>query len=169
MPRFLNDKSGFTLLETMIAMAIMMVAFASILAVESGSINASNRAKQLNIVAMLAKNQMIEAEYEIEGKTFEEVKKKDGGNFAQPYQDYRWTMEIKEIKFPSLNFGGSKASGGEDDGGITGLMTKLLTNYISKAIRELTVTIFWKKGPGEQSFSVSTYWVDLNHEFELQE
>ena len=58
-------------------MTIMVLAFASILAVESGAINASDRAKTMNIVQMLAKNQMIEWEYRIEGRTFDEVKKED--------------------------------------------------------------------------------------------
>src|SRR6478735_4350708 len=81
---------GFTLLEVIIAMAIMTLAFSSILAVEMGSINASARAKQMNIVAMLAKNQMVETEYKIEGKKFDEVKKEESGAFPSPYQDYTW-------------------------------------------------------------------------------
>ena len=75
-----NSNAGFTLLETMIAMAIMMVAFSSILMVESSSINSSMRTKQLNVVAMLAKNIMVESEYLFEGKTFDEFKKEETGS-----------------------------------------------------------------------------------------
>ena len=49
------------------------------------------------------------------------------------------------------------------------MLTKLVTNFLSKALREVTVTISWKKGAGEQSYAVTTYWVDLNHEFQLSE
>ena len=101
--RFLpNSDSGFTLLEVVIALTIMILAFASIIMVESNSLNATTRARQMNIVAMLARNQMAELEYKVEGKTFEEFKKTDGGTFAAPYTDYRWTTEIKELEFPNL-------------------------------------------------------------------
>lgn len=162
---------GFTLLEVIIAMAIMVIALTSILSVESGSISASARAKQMNIVAMLAKNKMIETEYELEGKSFEEVATESSGQFTNPYQDYSWQTTIKEITFPNLAMGqasgdGSSGEGGNDLGNMVG---KLVTKFFSKAIREVTVNIIWKKGSGEQHFSVSTYWVDLNHEFELNE
>lgn len=165
------DDSGFTLLETIIALAIMVLALASILSIESNSLNASMRAKQMNIVAMLAKDKMVEVEYEIEGKTFEEVKKENAGAFEEPYSDYRWTWVVKELEFPNLNLapagGAQGGEGGQSD--ITELLTRLVTNFFSKALREVTVTVFWRKGGGEQSFSVSTYWVDLNHEFQLSE
>ncbi|OFZ17927.1 MAG: hypothetical protein A2X94_12875 [Bdellovibrionales bacterium GWB1_55_8] len=169
----MKNESGFTLLETLIAMAIMLVAFTAILSVQSASINASDRARQMNVVAMLAKNRMIEYEHEFEGKTFDEFKKKDAGQFKSPYEDYRWETEIKEIEFPNLNLssGGNKEeSGGGDDSASSDTasqMTKLVTNHLSKAVREATVTVFWKKGTGEQHFSVSTYWVDLNRDFQL--
>jgi type II secretion system protein I len=176
--KFLGNK-GFTLLEVIIAMAIMTLAFSSILAVEMGSINASARAKQMNIVAMLAKNQMVETEFKIEGKTFEEVKKEETGAFLPPYQDYKWKTTVREIKFPKISpigakgaAGGGATTGGAGGGGedqFTELVTKLISNFFSKAIREVTVTVLWKRGTAEQTFSLSTYWVDLNYEFKFSE
>ncbi len=171
-----KKEQGFTLLEVMIAMAIMLISLASILAVESNSINATRRAKQLNIVAMLARGRMIKLESEFEGKTFSEFRKEDGGNFDEPYQDYRWSYKVKELTFPNIGGGGGGdkgegASGGaaESGGGMAEMVTKLLTKYLSKSLREVALTVFWKRGSGEQSFTVATYWVDLTHEFELTE
>jgi general secretion pathway protein I len=169
-------EEGFTLLEVIIAMTIMVLAFASILAVESNSISATTRAKEANIVAMLARNKMVDLEYSVEGKTFDEVKKTDAGHFDPPYESYRWETAVKEIKFPNMNFGGggtqsgSSRSSSEDQGNqYVELLTKLVTNFFTKALREISVTVYWKRGTGESSFSVSTYWVDLNHEFETSE
>lgn len=169
---------GFTLLEVLIAMAIMMIAFTAILGVQSASINATRKAKILNIVAMLAKNQMIKTELDLEGKTFDEMKKEDGGQFAEPYQDYAWKEVIKEVTFPNLNFagGGGGDSGGSGGGGggdnadeMTTKVTRLLTKYLSDSLREVTITITWKVGSGEQHFDLSTYWVNLNGEFKFSE
>ena len=163
-----NTISGFTLLETMVALAIMMIAFSSILLVESRSLSTSAKAKQMNVVGMLARNEMIKTEYEIEGKTFDEVRKDETGQFEEPFKDYTWSRSIKELKFPALNVGGG-GKAGDGNAQIAELLTKLVTNFFSKAMREVIVTIKWKRGSGTQSFTVSTYWVDLNHEFQLQE
>lgn len=167
-----RNHDGFTLLETMIAMAIMLVAFTSILMVESASINTSIKAKQMNFVGLLIKRSLIEAEEELAGKTFDEVQKEKTEQFKPPFEDYKMTRKIKEIKFPELNVSGNGESGGSDSEGSSSYadqITKLLTNFLSKAAREVSVTITWKKGSGEQSFTVSTYWVDLNHEFALSQ
>ncbi|MBC7692457.1 MAG: type II secretion system protein [Methylotenera sp.] len=179
MPSLLRSNSGFTLLETMIAMTIMLMAFASILMVESSSVRTSAKAKQMNVVAMLARNEMVKFENDFEGKPFAEVKKDETGQFKPPFQDYTWVHTVREMKFPAMNMsgGGGTAKSGTsgdkvDTGGtdqIAELLTKLITQYFSDAIREATVTIKWKRGASEQSFSVSTYWVDLNHEFKFTE
>jgi prepilin-type N-terminal cleavage/methylation domain-containing protein len=168
MKRLLSNSSGFTLLETIIALAIMVVTLASIITVESNSVQASIRARQMNIVAMLARNRMIELEYAIEGKKFDEVKKEDSGDFGDAYKDYRWKTEVKEIKFPALGgSGGEKKEEGQTE--TVALLMKYITNFLSKAVREISVTIVYKRGGGEANFTVSTYWVDLNREFTLSE
>lgn len=182
--RFLRNNSaeeGFTLLEVIIAIAIMVMALGSILTVQSGSLNASAKAREMNIVAMLAKSKMVDIEGTFEGKPFNEVKKEDGGAFPAPYEEYRWTTLVKEIEFPNLSAtaptqgGGDSAGGGESAGGGGGqpqaaeTLTRLVTNFLSKAVREVTVTVIWKRGTNDQKFSLTTYWVDLNHEFSLSE
>jgi general secretion pathway protein I len=177
-------EAGFTLLEVMIAMAIMMLAFSSILMVQSSSLNTSEKAKNMNIVQMLARNLMIDTELEIRGKQFTDVKEEESGEFDAPYAEYKWKRAVKEIKFPELNISGpgdaggtagdqsAAAGGGGDDQGNTQSgeqLTRLLTQFLSKAVREVTVTVSWRRGSGEQSYSLSTYWVDLNHEFQLSE
>ena len=170
-----SKRGGFTLLEVIIAMAIMTMAFAAILSMISNGINASARTHKMIIVGMLAKRQMMEVEYKYEGKTFDEVKKEDSGTFPSPYADYRWTYEIKEIEFPNLGSMNSGSSGGaasdtdNNSSDIADMMTKLVTQFLSKAIRQVTVKIIWKNGTKDQDFSVATYWVDLNHEFQLTE
>ncbi len=169
--RLLRSRDGFTLLETMIAMAIMMVAFSSILMVQSSSINTSAKAKQMNVVAMLSRNLLIETEGLIETKKFEEIRSEEKGQFPDPYQDYTWTREVKEVTLPDLSALFAPPEGGAADpaagGQSTELLGKLVTNYLSKAVREVIVTITWKRGDGTQNFAVSMYWVDLNSAFQL--
>jgi len=179
-----KNNAGFTLLEVMIAIAILVVALGSIIAIQGSSINATMRARTMNTVAMLAKSQMVETEFKIQGKAFEEVRKEEQGQFPAPHQDYRWITTVKEIKFPQIRLpGAGNGAGGGSDGAASGgapgfsggqgnmeeMVAKLTTNFLSKAIREVTVEVLWRQGKTEQSFSLTTYWVDLNYEFSLTE
>lgn len=169
LPSLGQDRSGFTLLEVIIAVTIMVMAFAAILSVESNSINATTRAREINIVTMLARGKMVELEYKVEGKTFEEVRSGEEGGFEAPYENFHWKTEIREIKFPNMDFGNGK--GDKEDAGsqYAEQLTKLVTKFFTKAIREMVVTISYKRGGGDMSYTVSTYWVNLNQEFETSE
>lgn len=161
--------AGFTLLEVLIAMAIMTVMFASILSVQSGSINAANRARTMNTVAMLARRKVTETELAVQNKQFDEVKEEEEGAFDAPFADYRWKSEVKKLEFPQLRLG--VAAPGQDDpaggGGSTGqtdvqeIIAKALAKYLTESVRELRVTILWKVEKVDRTFTVTSYWVDL--------
>lgn len=177
-----KGQGGFTLLEVMIAMAIMVIAFASILMVQSNSLQASVRAREINTASMLLKQMMIETEYATEGKRVDELRKEETGQFKDPFQDYSWKREVKEIKFPNIASLASAGGAAQGESGSKGSessssgvsstveqLGRLVTNYLSKALREITVTISWKSGSGTRSASASMYWVDLNRGFDLTE
>lgn len=152
-------------------MTIMVIAFASILSTQASSVNATRRARELSVVAMLARNAMQDTEFELMGKSFDEVKKEDSATFKAPYENYRWSRVIKEIEFPDLNFtkSSNSTSGDNTTSDLVSLMTRLVAKFLSKAMREVTVTILVPNGEKTQKYDVTTYWVDLNHEFEVSE
>lgn len=175
-----TSAAGFTLLEVMIAIFIIAIGISAILVAENNSLEVTLRAKRMTTVAMLAKNAMIQAEREIEGKTFDETKKEASGTFDAPYADYRWERKIKEITFPNVldssgagaaGAGGSSSSDKSDqmkDPNVERIV-KVATNYLSKSTRELTITILWTEKKQEQSFIMSQYWVDLKHAFDIND
>jgi type II secretion system protein I len=160
------SQRGFTLLEVLIAMAIMSVSIGAILMLEGNNRDAMTRAEQMNIVAMLAKNKMVETELELEGASFEELSGESSGSFQAPYEEYRWTRKIEEVEFPNL----MEMAGQGEDGRVSqaeAMMGQLITKFLSNALREIAITVTYPRGSGEQDFVVSTYWVDLNHELSL--
>jgi prepilin-type N-terminal cleavage/methylation domain-containing protein len=175
----LSNDRGFTLLEVMIAIGVLAIGIGAILTAENNSLDVTLRAKRMTTVATLAKNQIIDAELELQGKTFDEVKEDSTGKFDAPYADYSWERKIKEITFP--NVVGPGGGGGAAEGGAAGGATasgsnpevdrivKIATSYLSKSTREITVTIKWVEKKEDQKFTVSQYWVDLNHEFNFSE
>jgi prepilin-type N-terminal cleavage/methylation domain-containing protein len=178
MRRLLRNDRGFTLLEVMIAMAIMLVSFSSILAIQSSSMNSALRSRQIHEVGMLARWAMAQTEVEITGKKFDEITEEISGQFEEPYQDYSWTRKVKEVKMPNLsgiakaaqeaNAGADAKSADEDkNSAILEQMTKVITNFLSKAVREVTLTVSWKRGATTQKYEIAMYWVDLNSDFAI--
>jgi prepilin-type N-terminal cleavage/methylation domain-containing protein len=163
-----HSQSGFTLLEVMIAVGILAIGIGSILVAENNSLDIMLRAKRMTTVAMLAKNAVIEAEREISGKSFTEVKEEESGQFKPPFQDYRWERKISEVKFPQVL---DQAQQKKDEVNTvdenTMRVVKIATNYLSKSSREINVTIKWTENKQEQKYSVSQYWVDLNHAIDI--
>lgn len=150
----------------------MTVTFASILMVESNSIQAVTRTKILNVVSMLIQTTLTETEYLIENKQFTEVKDEETGTYPEPYQDYSWKRKIKELEFPDLSTALNNSEGEEKQPNqqtdILQTMNRLLTNFLSKAMREVTVSVIWNTTGKPEEFSVSFYWVNLNAEIPLQ-
>jgi prepilin-type N-terminal cleavage/methylation domain-containing protein len=171
-----RSQDGFTLLEVMIAIGILAIGIGAILSAENNSLDVTLRAKRMTTVATLARNTLVEAEREIQGKTFDETKKEASGKFDPPFSEYSWERKIKEITFPNLlnsqSGGGTKTDQKEGAQGVdpnVERVVKIATNYLSKSSREISITIKWKDKGEEQKYNVSQYWVDLNHEFNMSE
>jgi len=162
--------SGFTLLEVMIAIGILAIGIGAILVAENNSLDVTIRAKRMTSVATLARNIMVQTEREVQGKTFDETKTDDFGKFDAPFSEYSWERKIKEVSFPNVMAPGA---GEQKPGEVKSTdenverIVKIATKFLSKASREITVTIKWTEKGQEQKFSVSQYWVDLNHEFNM--
>ena len=168
----LQNESGFTLLEVMIAIGILAIGIGAILVAENNSLDVTMRAKRMTTVATLARNALIDAEREVQGKTFDETKKESSGKFDAPYSDYSWERKIKEITFPNVLSPEAKQEAGKPGDAVdpnVERVVKIATNYLSKSSREINITIKWKEKGEDQKFSVSQYWVDLNHEFNMSE
>lgn len=164
--RHTRTMSGFTLLEVMIAVAIMVVAFSAILTSQSSAIMLVTKTKELNIAAWLARNKMMESEHLLDGKSFGEMDKEKEEQFPEPFAKYKWKREVREVKFPDLALPKKEdAAGGIPEQ--ARLLVQTLTKYFNDNLRELVVTVSWQRGTGEEKITVATYLVDLTKGFDF--
>ncbi|MBW2331078.1 MAG: type II secretion system minor pseudopilin GspI [Deltaproteobacteria bacterium] len=90
-----NDKSsGFTLLEVMVAIAIIAIALTAVLGSQSQSLSLASEAKFSTTAAFLAQGKMAE----IEAEKPEDLTS-DSGDFGEDFLGYRWDQSVNDVTF----------------------------------------------------------------------
>ncbi|MCS6897683.1 MAG: type II secretion system protein GspI [Nitrospira sp.] len=127
------SQSGFTLLEVMLAIALLAVALPILLGLRNFDVDLHQRARELTTATLLAQEKLLETElaglYPI-GETAGEFRTAPLGASpitpaAERPSGYRWKQTIAPTPF--------------------------------ELIREVRVTISWLRGTSEETVEVSTY------------
>lgn len=84
-----NKANGFTLMEVMIAMAILAIALVAVFQLQSQSISMATDSRFMTTAALLAQSKMVEAEA---GSTLSN--RKEDGDFGPDYPQYIWRLEV---------------------------------------------------------------------------
>jgi general secretion pathway protein I len=91
--------SGFTLLEVMVAVAIMAMVLVTLLGLRNNSIQDVGRAERITTATMLAKRKMVDAT--LNGKP--RLPAEDEGTFTEDeFADYTWKKTIIPTPFTQL-------------------------------------------------------------------
>lgn len=133
MPTAFSRESGFTLLEVMLAVALLAIALPVLLGLRNFDIDLHHRARELTTATLLAQEKLLETElaglYPI-GETTGEFRTPPFGTLMVAHTSdrpagYRWKQTIAPTPL--------------------------------ELIREVRVTISWPRGKTEETVEVSTY------------
>jgi len=80
-----NRSAGFTLLEVMIALAVIGVALVALLGLAQRSISTNQRLQQITRATLLAQSKMAEIETGIESNSSDAK-----GDFPEPDEEFHW-------------------------------------------------------------------------------
>jgi general secretion pathway protein I len=83
-----------TLLEVMIAMAIIAIALVAVFGSQSQSLSLANEAKFNTTAALLAQGKMAEIEI-LKGEDLAS----NSGDFGEDFPDYRWDLTVSDVAF----------------------------------------------------------------------
>ena len=167
-----ND--GFTLLEVLIAMAILSIALLVLSRAQQNGILVSQYEEQQITAATLAKWKMTDVELQLEKKGFGDDEKEECGKFEEDLDDrafagweWCWTMKKVSLPLPMDMLGGGKDGDGKKTGGGApalpgGLDPKAAGEALSKAVRVLKMQIKWKLGATDQRLDVTTHMVNFS-------
>jgi general secretion pathway protein I len=162
-----SNRKGFTLVETLIALAIMVTS----LMVLSQSISAAfarTKKTQVNFeIASLLERKMIDVQMEYGNKAIESIPEDKEDNFGEKFPDYRWKLKSKKLELPDLSALLTSQDGGADQ--MTISVSRQLFEAISSAIKEVTVTVIYKPKDAKKPLeaSVTKYFVDYDKPVEF--
>jgi len=88
-----NKAKGFTLMEVMIAMAILAIALVAIFQLQSQSISMATDSRFMTTAALLAQSKMVEVE-----TASSLSNKSENGDFGSDYPQYAWHLEIGDTQ-----------------------------------------------------------------------
>ena len=92
---------AFTLLEIMVALAIIGIAMVALLSLGNRSIGVHDRLQHLTQATLLAQQKMSESELEARRGGVAQLAAGEGV-FTEPFTDYRWRIEIINTPLPAV-------------------------------------------------------------------
>lgn len=155
-------QKGFTLIEVMVAMMIMVGAIVILYASSAGTQGRIRKSRVYNNVALLLERKIAEVEAVNLGKSLTEISDAEG-DFGKDYPEYRWTFATQAFEMPDMTAAVSRDGASQD---LINILSQL-SDVMSQSILEGTVTVYVNSGKKEVPFSVTTYFVDYNKEVSL--
>ena len=169
---------GFSLLEVMVALAILATSLLAISDVVGGALRNQVRARNLQVATLLARAKMVQLEDHYEWKGFPATDESDEGSFDdEGHPEIRWRLEVvapaqgldadavvravtgTDLKnlLPPPEQAPQLAPFQAQIGAVLQMMSQKLGDNVKKGLRELRLTVTWPENGRRESFEVKTH------------
>ena len=157
-----KNKSGFTLVEVLIAIAIFALSLVALTTSWYSNELKTRKARVATQAALLLEQNMAEFEMLYENENLSSLPEEESGDFGEDYPNYRWSFESQEFTMPDLSQ--ALISSGEEQANqqMMLMIMQQMKGYFSEAIKEAKVTIYVKIRDKEARYSATTYFVDYD-------
>jgi len=181
---------GFTLLEVMVALAILAGALALVGTGIAQNVRQAHHSRQVRMAALLMRQRMADIEADLYKNGFSDFPEEETGDFKDSgFPTFRWVTRAEKVELPA-NLGQSAADAsrqladatsalGQSSGTNTlalaqaadsSMMSTLLSSFggvvdqvrmaMEDSIRRVTVRVVWMEPPREEHLEVTAYFVD---------
>lgn len=172
-------KPGFTLLEVLVAVAILSISLTSLLTSQMNALRATRYAQSITAMAFLAESKLIDIEYQIkeEEDGWGDNDKEFEGDFSEegwPDVTYKCVADMIEMpEYSALQRAADAADAAESqESGVDvqdvgeqafdslAMVWPIIKEAIERAIRKSHCTVYWSDGNIDREFRVDTFWTD---------
>jgi general secretion pathway protein I len=167
--------AGFSLLEVLVALAILAMSLVVLSRIVTGNVVAANHARMITAATFLARSRISMMEQSLAEYGFAEMDGEDNGTFAEEgYPKFRWYSYVERIELPAnaaqkvqdvsnkqtLSNNPMEVLSGFMGGFMATLMEPIRLG-LQESVRKMTVKVLWNEaGKPEQSFEVVTFLTD---------
>lgn len=171
-----DEERGFTLLEVLVALAILGLSLSSMLSAQVDAMRATRYAQGLTAASFLAEYQLVEIEWQMREDGWVEQDQTFEGDFSdQEWPDMRYVCVVDFIELPEYNQlveaktdadnatdgdEGLVQDAGDEAFGALGLVWPMVKAAIEGSIRKAQCTVYWTDGKLEHDVTVATFWTD---------
>lgn len=170
-----GGQGGFTLLEVLVAVAILSISLSSLLWSQINSLRATRYARGVTAAAFLAEYQLTEIEWQQINDGWQQSDIEYEGTFDDEgwpdvsYQclvdfielpEYNQMLEAKTDADNALGDDAAYADAGDQAFSALGLVWPIVKQAIENSIRKASCTVLWTDGKIEHEFEVQTFWAD---------
>jgi prepilin-type N-terminal cleavage/methylation domain-containing protein len=169
-------RSGFTLLEVMVALAILAISVMVLIDAQTAAVEMREQGDEMVVGTLLARDIMTLVELRMEKEGFGELTITEDGDFrAEEYLDgfeeHRWEYEVSRIEIDIgriLDMVNQLMGMAEDEGAVEdadmltggfsmeslGLDPTMFTDELSRFVREIRVRVYWcgEEGRREEGY-----------------
>ncbi len=158
-------RRGFTLLEVMIAVAIVALSMGVMVEIEVHAIEKTNDAKMYTVATLLARGKMLDVQQTLKEEGFGDFMKLLDGDFEEEgFDDFRWAARVRKVEVPTPSGAGSSADNPPEGSGGMSLATlapmiQNLGSVLENAVREIELRVTWKDGKYDRHIAIVTHVV----------
>jgi prepilin-type N-terminal cleavage/methylation domain-containing protein len=168
---------GFTLLEVMIAVAILSMTLVVLLEMVTNNMRATHHARLMTTATFLARGKMIDVEDQILETGFSTTNDSAEGTFKEKgFADFRWDSAIESVELPADAIQKQKDEAHDKSqdstsnpmsmlsgfiGGMMGSFIEPIRLGLQESVRRVTVHVIWDEtGRPNQTIEVVQYLTD---------
>jgi prepilin-type N-terminal cleavage/methylation domain-containing protein len=176
-------RRGFTLLEVMVAIALLALGLVVLLQVQARSIQMEQQARNLSVATGLARAKLYDCQQDLLKKGFSIGDYDEEGDFDdEGFERFWWECHAYKPNLPvpdateittGLTEGAAAATGGDSMSGLAGAgeaagmgagmiapVLGQISQVVGDSIRELTIIVKWQEGAYWEQLSVTTHVID---------
>jgi prepilin-type N-terminal cleavage/methylation domain-containing protein len=144
---------GFTLIEVLVTLGLMAIAFLGFHQGQAGSVKMAVRAEMRSQAYALAQKQMTEIELQLRTKGFQGFLEEESGSFKEEeFKPFRWTRKLEKVEIGC--FIPAPATEGPEAG-----FYQIAQKIFTEAIRKIRVTVLWEENKRAQKISLTQLYV----------